>query len=71
MTQFVKFLREFNVDDSANSSNAESDSTHTFTEFNFGVRLGDFMSAHYAHTVPKAFSRLKIFQNTPQKLPRY
>ena len=45
MTQFVKFLREFNVDDSANSSNAESDSTHTFTEFNFGVRLGDFMSA--------------------------
>ena len=46
MTQFVKFLREFNVNDSANSSNAESDSTHTFTEFNFGVRLGDFMSAH-------------------------
>ena len=28
-----------------------------------------FCTAHY--TVPKAFSRLKIFQSTPQKFPRY
>ena len=25
----------------------------------------------YKYTVPKAFSRLKIFQNTPRKFPRF